>query len=85
MERSDAVECSCYGCTIKRQRAGIPAPDRSAEPCNPPEACAKDGQCWTHSEWIDEAACVPPGACALRISCGAHGVPIVETPKWRRQ
>ena len=49
----DDVECSCYGCTIKRQRAGISTPDRSAEPCNPADACAKDGQCWTHSEWLD--------------------------------
>jgi hypothetical protein len=73
MEGSDAVECSCYGCMIARQRAGIPAPDRSAEPCNPSDACAKDGQCWTHSEWVDMTRCDPSNACAHRISCGAHG------------
>lgn len=69
----DAVECSCYGCVIARQRAGIPSPDRSAEPCSPPEACTTHGRCWTHSEWIDEAACDPPNACVRKISCGAHG------------
>jgi len=61
MKGARIVDCSCYGCTIKRQRAGIPTPDRSADPCVPPSACVKDGQCWVHSEWIDEAACVPPG------------------------
>lgn len=58
---SEDVSCSCYGCSIERQRAGIPSPDRSAEPCSPPDACATHGRCWTHSEWIDEAACDPPG------------------------
>ena len=53
--RSTNPSCSCYGCTIARQRAGIPALDRSAERCVPPDACAKDGQCWTHSEWLDES------------------------------
>lgn len=51
----DVTTCACYGCTIARQRAGISAPDRSAEPCDPSGACAKDGQCWTHSEWLDES------------------------------
>ena len=73
LPQSETVECSCYGCEIARQRAGILAPDRSAEPCVPLGACAKDGQCWTHSEWIDETACDPPDACASRILCGAHG------------
>ena len=67
------VTCACYGCTITRQRAGIPAPDRSAEPCNPADACEKDGRCWTHSEWIDMHACDPPDACRNALSCGAHG------------
>lgn len=67
------LQCSCYGCVVARQRAGISAPDRSADPCFPPNACAKDGRCWTHSEWLDEAACDPPGACRSRIACGAHG------------
>ena len=67
------LQCSCYGCTIERQGAGIPAPDHSAEPCDPSDACAKDGQCWTHSEWIDEAACDPPSACATGTRCGTHG------------
>jgi hypothetical protein len=49
--KDDDVECSCYGCAIERQRAGIPAPDRSADPCSPPDACATHGRCWTHSEW----------------------------------
>lgn len=65
--------CPCYGCTVARQRVGIPALERSAEPCDPRGACVTDGQCWTHSEWIDEAACDPPSACASRISCEAHG------------
>jgi hypothetical protein len=72
-EPLNEVPCACYGCTIERQRAGIPAPDHSAEPCSPPDACATHGRCWTHSEWIDMAACDPPNACANRISCGAHG------------
>ena len=67
------VECSCYGCVVRRARAGIPTPDRSAAPCDPPGACQKDSQCWTHSEWVDEAKCDPPSACATRQSCGAHG------------
>lgn len=67
------VECSCYGCEISRKRVGIRILDRSDDPCDPPGACAKDGRCWTHSEWIDEAACDPPDARASRISCGAHG------------
>jgi hypothetical protein len=50
-----ACPCSCYGCAIARQRAGIPAPDHSTEPCDPPNACADHGRCWTHSAWIDEA------------------------------
>ncbi len=81
-------ECRCYGCEIQRRRAGIPTPDRSADPCDPPGACARDGRRWTHSEWVDElrvfgqgqgagdgleAACDPPGACASRLSCGVHG------------
>ena len=72
MEESH-VECACYGCTIKRQRAGIRPVDRSGEPCNPPEACAAHDQCWTHSEWVDEAACDPPNACVNQLACGAHG------------
>jgi hypothetical protein len=67
------VACPCYGCTVKRTRVGIRGPDRSADPCDPPGACGKDGQCWTHSEWIDEAACDPPDACANRLPCGPHG------------
>jgi hypothetical protein len=51
MKDTDVTTCACYGCAIERQRAGIPAPDRSAEPCNPPGACATHGRCWTHSEW----------------------------------
>jgi len=73
METAESVECSCYGCTTVRHRAGIPTPDRSAEPCLPPDACAKDGRCWTHSEWVDLARCDPPNACTDGISCGAHG------------
>lgn len=73
-ESSSELTCSCYGCTIGRQRAGIPAPDRSADLCNPSDACVKDGQCWTHSEWVDTARCDPLNACANRILCGAHGV-----------
>ena len=72
-DESSELTCSCYGCTIARQRAGIPAPDRSAETCNPPDACAKDGQCWTHSEWVDTSKCDPLNACVNRISCGTHG------------
>lgn len=67
------VTCSCYGCTIERARAGIRAPDRSADPCDPPEACASHGRCWTHSEWLDPAECDPPNACMDGIACGAHG------------
>jgi len=66
------VECSCYGCTIKRQRLGIVPPDRSAEPCQPPGACASHGQCWTHSEWVDEARCDPPNACVTGSHCATH-------------
>lgn len=69
----DATTCPCYGCSIERQRAGIPAPDRSGEPCEPTGACASDEPCWTHSDWIDEAACDPAGACGNRIACAAHG------------
>jgi hypothetical protein len=54
-ERVDLV-CSCYGCVISRQRAGVPAPDRSADPCEPPGACTSHGRCWTHSEWTDDLA-----------------------------
>lgn len=68
----EVVTCSCYGCAVARERAGIPHPDRSAEPCSPPDACAKDGQCWTHSEWIDMTRCDPPNACEHRIRCEAH-------------
>jgi hypothetical protein len=53
--RLDEVDCSCYGCAIARQRAAIVGPDRSEEPCSPPDACATHGRCWTHSEWVDEA------------------------------
>jgi hypothetical protein len=66
------IDCSCYGCVIGRVRAGVPLPDRSAEPCKPVGACQKNGQCWTHSEWIDEAACDPPNACVNRILCSTH-------------
>ena len=69
--------CRCYGCSIQRQRAGIPAPDRSSDPCVPPGACTRDvrdnGRCWTHSEWIDEAVCDPRNACVRGISCVVHG------------
>ena len=64
--------CRCYGCTIERQRAGIAEPDRTADPCDPPNACVIDGHCWTHSEWIDHAACSPFDACARGLSCEAH-------------
>lgn len=67
-----SVQCSCYGCEIERLRAGIQPPDRSMEPCSPPDACATHGRCWTHSTWIDEALCDPPGACGGGISCDAH-------------
>jgi hypothetical protein len=67
------IECSCYGCTIKRQRDGLRLVDRSAEPCNPPEACATHCRCWTHSEWLDTSKCDPPNACVDRIVCGVHG------------
>ena len=76
------VECSCYGCAIERQRAGIQVVDRSSDPCNPPEACTTHGRCWTHSEWIDESACDPPSACARQISgepglhCRTHDRPL---------
>lgn len=73
MNAHAAIECSCYGCTIGRQRAGIAAPDRSADPCDPLDACAKDGRCMMHSEWVDTARCDPPNACVNGISCGAHG------------
>lgn len=69
---NQSIECACYGCVIERQRAGIPTPDRSADPCEPAEACATHGRCWTHSEWVDEAACDPPSACTIGLSCGAH-------------
>lgn len=64
--------CPCYGCSIERQRAGISSPDRSGEPCAPVEACGRGEACWTHSAWVDEAACDPPGACGTRIACAAH-------------
>lgn len=73
VERAEDVECGCYGCEIERQRSGIRSPDRAAEPCDPLNACAGNGQCWIHSEWIDEAKCDPPGACASRGRCGIHG------------
>jgi len=73
MAEDETVACSCYGCELARQRAGVPTPDRAAELCSPPDACAKNGQCWTHSAWIDEARCDPPGACASRGHCAAHG------------
>lgn len=76
----DDVACSCYGCEIERQRAGIRAPDRSAEPCQPENACAEHGRCWAHSEWVDTAACDPPNACVDRIACGAHGPVRVTAP-----
>jgi hypothetical protein len=53
---TSAVECSCYGCVIARQRAGVPAPDQTAAPCDPPGACSSHGRCWTHSEWVDDLA-----------------------------
>jgi hypothetical protein len=71
------VVCSCYGCTIERQRAGMPEPDRSADPCSPLGACATHGHCWTHSEWLNEAHCNPPRACAMKQRCEAHDVDIV--------
>jgi len=64
--------CSCYGCEIARQRSGIPAPDRSAEACDPGGACRRKEPCWTHSAWIDEALCDPSGACAAGARCGTH-------------
>lgn len=67
------VKCSCYGCTIRRSRASLRLVDRSAEVCDPSNACATHDRCWTHSEWVDEAACVPSGACTRGISCDAHG------------
>jgi hypothetical protein len=73
------VECSCYGCVVGRIRAGMPLPDRSVEPCDPADACRKDGQCWTHSEWIDEAACDPPSACVNQIRCAAHPALVATT------
>jgi len=66
------VACSCYGCTIERRRAGMRLVDRSSEACDPPEACATHGRCWTHSEWVDEAACDPRNACVNQLACGAH-------------
>lgn len=69
----DDVACSCYGCEIRRQRAVIPAPDRSAEACVPPFACANHDSCLTHSEWVDEARCNPPGACVSHGRCETHG------------
>lgn len=72
-EAIDVSPCPCYGCAIKRQRAGVPAPDRSGEPCAPIGACGRGEPCWTHSEWVDEAACDPPGACGSRTACAAHG------------
>lgn len=65
--------CSCYGCTIERQRAGLPSPDRSTEPCTPVDACVRDENCWTHSEWVDTSRCDPPNACISRMRCVAHG------------
>ena len=62
----DGASCRCYGCSIERRLAGLSEPDRSADPCSPPEACATHGRCWTHSEWIDESACDPLNACVLR-------------------
>jgi hypothetical protein len=72
LETNSEVECSCYGCAIERQRAGITEPDRSSQPCNPLDACSTHGRCWTHSKWIDEAACDPPSACVLLLGCSAH-------------
>lgn len=69
----EEVACSCYGCTIKRTRAGLAPPDRSVEPCDPVHACKTDGRCWTHSEWVDETRCDPPGACVEGARCAAHG------------
>ena len=69
---AETFECSCYGCTIRRRRAGIRLVDRSADPCEPAGACAAHGRCWTHSEWVDEAACDPPAACASGQRCSAH-------------
>lgn len=60
LSQESAVECSCYGCAIGRQRAGVRPPDRSADPCDPPSACLTHGRCWTHSEWINEAERDPP-------------------------
>lgn len=68
----DEVHCSCYGCAIERQRAGVVTPDRSGEPCAPPDACSTHGRCWTHSEWVDEARCLPLGACAAGLRCAEH-------------
>lgn len=67
--KTSRVDCSCYGCAIQRQRAGIPALDRSAEPCDPSGACAKDGRCWTHSEWLDESRAI----CAADTACRKEG------------
>lgn len=69
----EGVDCSCYGCEIARQRAGISAPDRSAEPCAPAGACVREEPCWTHSEWVDEARCDPPNACVTHGRCQTHG------------
>lgn len=70
----DVLTCACYGCAIQRERAGIPHPDRSAELCSPPDACAAHESCWTHSEWIDLSRCDPPDACVSRVRCEAHGM-----------
>src|SRR5882672_6868937 len=47
------VACSCYGCEIQRQRAGITAPDRSGEPRNPIGACDREilGFMYAHLSW----------------------------------
>lgn len=53
-EEVDATTCPCYGCSIERQRAGIPAPDRSGEPCEPIGACASDKECMRQADRLNK-------------------------------
>lgn len=33
--------------------APVAEPEKPAAQCDPPNACATNGQCWTHSTWTD--------------------------------
>lgn len=64
-----SITCPCYGCAIRRQRDGGTAWVRSADPCEPPGACAGHGRCWTHSTWVDDGEPDPSAACGCGRPC----------------